>query len=185
MCVGCDVEPGLYKCKDCFGGLLLCRSCLLRNHSLLPLHRILVSLRSWLIGICADNCQHWTGSYFRPSTLRSLGLEIQLGHHGGSCPIPGELRRDFTVVHTNGVHSVDVRFCGCSSSYGASYPRIQLLRASWLPASLDSPRTATTFDCLQTFHVLTLQSKVSAYDYYLSIAHLSDSIGCSDQKVCH
>lgn len=184
-CSSCDGDPGLFKCKDCFGGHILCHSCLLSKHSQLPLHRILVSFYLSTCSTCINQWQHWTGSYYRPSTLRELGLIVQLGHHGGSCPIPGDSRSDFTVVHTNGVHNVNIRFCGCSSSYGASHSRVQLLRVSWLPASLDLPRTAFTFDCLDTFHVLNLQSKISTYDYYLSVAHISDNIGTSEQKVCH
>src|SRR5215470_7471589 len=111
-------------------------------------------------------------------------MEVQLGHGGGSCPMPGDVRRDFTVVHTNGVHSLIVRFCGCGHLEDASLYRVQLLRMYWFPASLDSPRTAFTFDFLNTFHVLTLQSKISAYDYYLSVTRLSDNTGCSRQKVC-
>lgn len=42
-CSSCDREPGLYRCKDCFGGHILCHSCLLSKHLQLPLHRILVS----------------------------------------------------------------------------------------------------------------------------------------------
>ena len=33
---------GLYKCKDCFGCQLLCRSCFAERHALLPFHRALV-----------------------------------------------------------------------------------------------------------------------------------------------
>jgi CxC2 like cysteine cluster associated with KDZ transposases len=137
----------------------------------------------YLFDTCVNQRQQWTGSYYRPSTLKELGLIVQLGHHGGHCPFPGESRSDFTVVHTNGLHRVNVRFCGCSSSYGVS-SRVQLLRVSWFPSSLDLPRTAFTFDCLDTFHLLNLQSKISAYDYYLSVVHITDNVGASEQKVC-
>lgn len=42
MCGICKVYDGEYKCKDCFGPRLLCLSCLLKEHSHLPLHRVQV-----------------------------------------------------------------------------------------------------------------------------------------------
>lgn len=107
---------------------------------------------------------------------------MYLGHYGAACPTPGELRNSFVVVHTNDINSVNIYFCSCSGS--GSHSRIQLLRASWLPSSVDIPRSAFTFDVMDSFHLLTLQGKTSAYDYYLSISHKSDNIGTSNQKVC-
>ena len=53
--------------------------------------------------------------------------------------------------------------------------RIQLLRRGWFPATLDRPRTAFTFDCLETFHELTLQGKVNLYDFYHTILRKTDN----------
>ncbi|KAF4568149.1 hypothetical protein EYR36_010158 [Pleurotus pulmonarius] len=39
------------------------------------------------------------------------------------------------------------------------------------------PQTAFTFDVLNTFHLLTLQGKLSAYDFYLSIDHKTNNAG--------
>lgn len=71
-------------------------------------------------------------------------------------------------------------FCECP---GCLHPREQLLQAAWFPASLGHPQTAFTFDVLDSFHLLTLQGKTSAFDYYYSLAHKSDNAGLSDMKV--
>jgi hypothetical protein len=110
-------------------------------------------------------------------------MVIHLGHHGSPCPTPGDFKRDFTVVHSNGIHAVNLSFCGCSAEAGASHARVQLLRAGLIPGSIEAPRTAFTFDVLNTFHLITLQGKTSAYDYYLSIEHKSDHLNVHNQKV--
>ena len=117
-------------------------------------------------------------------SLRALGLVLHLGHGGNPCPTPGDFKRNFTVMHSNGIHVVNISFCGCNNEIGASHSRIQLLRARLLPASIDAPRTAFSFDVLNSFHLITLQGKTSAYHYYLSIAHQTDNVGLSNQPVC-
>jgi hypothetical protein len=108
---------------------------------------------------------------------------VHLGHNGYPCPIPGYTVDDFTVINTSGVHSVDVQFCGCYGTVGGSHPRIQLLRAGLLPSTHTRPISAFTFDVLDSFHLLTLQGKTSAYDFYLSLVHKSDNTGLLDTKV--
>jgi hypothetical protein len=51
----------------------------------------------------------------------------------------------------------------------------QLLRERWFPATLARPQTVFTFDCLETFHELTLQGKTSLYDYYHTLLRRSDN----------
>jgi hypothetical protein len=57
------------------------------------------------------------------------------------------------------------------------HSRTQLLRARWFPATFDRPRTAFTFDCLDTFHELTLQGKTPLYDFYYMVLHKTDNLG--------
>ena len=128
----------------------------------------------------SDIHQRWTGEYFDDTTLQQLGLKIQLGHEGEPCPFPCADTVAFTVVDTSGIHTVNVSFCDC---VGAPHRRVQLLRISWMPASIDHPKSAFTFDVLDTFHLLTLQGKTSAYDYYYSLAHKSDNTGLQNLKV--
>ena len=91
---------------------------------------------------------------------------------------------EFTVVDTNGVHLTDMQFCGCYGSPGGSQSRNQLLRAGLLPSTHARPVTAFTFDVLDSFHLLTLQGKTTAYDFYYSLAHKSDNTRLLDVKVC-
>lgn len=41
-CVRCFAEAGMLKCKDCFGGGLFCQECVVEQHQMNPLHRIMV-----------------------------------------------------------------------------------------------------------------------------------------------
>ena len=181
-CVRCSVNIGNIKCKDCIGGSLHCSQCILDAHNTLPFHRLLVSLKHTIpvADTYSDVYQRWTGEYFDDFTLQQLGLKIQLGHDGEPCPLPCADTVIFTIVDTSGIHDVDVSFCNC---VGAPHRRVQLLRASWMPASIDRPKSAFTFDVLDTFHLLTLQGKTSAYDYYYSLAHKSDNTGLRNLKV--
>jgi CxC2 like cysteine cluster associated with KDZ transposases len=125
--------------------------------------------------------QQWNGSFFVRTTLRDLGLVVHLGHQGLSCPFLGRILDNFTVVHTNGIHTVKVRFCACPRE--RSQPKFQLLRCSWLPASSQDPRTAFTFEVLNAYHLLSLQGKISREDYYLSISRHTDNTGLDPPKV--
>jgi CxC2 like cysteine cluster associated with KDZ transposases len=127
--------------------------------------------------------QRWNGSFFMRTSLRDLDLIVHLGHQGMPCPFLGRVLDNFTVVHTNGIHTVKVRLCAC---YGErSQPKFQLLRCSWLPASTEDPHTAFTFDVLNAYHLLSLQGKVSREDYYLSISRHTDNTGLDPPKVCY
>jgi hypothetical protein len=86
------------------------------------------------------------------------------------------------VVHTNGVHSLKIRYCAC---YGdrSHHEKFQLLRCSWLPATTADPQTAFTFDVLDSYLLLSLQGKISREDYYLSISRHTDNTGLDPPKV--
>jgi hypothetical protein len=45
----------------------------------------------------------------------------------------------------------------------------------WYPASFERPRTAFSFDLLETFHKLTLQGKINLYDFYHGIMQKTDN----------
>jgi hypothetical protein len=126
--------------------------------------------------------QRWTGFFFDDTTLRNMGLVVSLNHVGEMCPSPSA-PTDLVVMDVSGVHTVMVTFCECYHSVGGSHVRSQLLRHRWFPATVARPRTVFTFDVLDSFHLLTLQGKTSAYDYYLSIEHKTDNTGISSIKV--
>jgi len=103
-----------------------------------------------------------------------------MGHEGGPCPYPDHAIKDFTVVDISGIYTITLRFCAC---VGAPHARDQLLAASWFPASLDRPQTAFTFDVLDTFQLLNLQGKISAFDFYYSLDHKTDNTGVCGVQV--
>ena len=70
QCFSCQSVPGIYRCTDCIGDRLSCLECCCELHHSAPFHRI----------------KKWNGTYFEGSDLVSLGLVIQLGHGGQSCP---------------------------------------------------------------------------------------------------
>ena len=47
------------------------------------------------------------------------------------------------------------------------------------------PQTACTFSLLESAQILSLQSKLSLYDYYLSIERLTDATGTSGVNVSY
>jgi hypothetical protein len=117
--------------------------------------------------------QVWNGTFFDKTTLQSLGLRVQLGHGGSSCPSPQVAHSNFMVIDMTGIHLVSVDFCDCRQD-GVDHRRTQLLRAAWFPATFDQPRTVFTFDVLETFHELTLQGKTTLYDFYYMILRKTD-----------
>ena len=128
--------------------------------------------------------QEWTGAFFRKSSLRSVGQKVQLGHEpGDACTSPQRSTRPFTVIHINGIHLVDVWFCGCDLAGNHGDRVEQLLRRRLFPATTTDPQTASTFALLEYAHVLSVQSKLSLYDLYISIEILTDAARVSGIKV--
>lgn len=124
--------------------------------------------------------QKWCGTHFQDSQLYSLGHRVHLGHDGERCPSPRFIMEGFTVVDLGGIHVVAVVFCGC---VGAPKNDIQLLRVRWFPGTIKDPRSAYTFDTLNTYHLLNLQGKLSLHDFYHSIRHKCDNAGVHELKV--
>ncbi|KAH9885585.1 hypothetical protein C8Q73DRAFT_795737 [Cubamyces lactineus] len=123
------------------------------------------------------NLKAWNGQYFDIVALSTLGLTIQLGHDGGACPDPS-LPRSIVVYHTNGYHNLTIQACTCASPDVQEIPLWrQYLRAGWFPATTTRPTTAFSFDLLDLFHHLTLQSKINAYDFFLSLGRRTDNSG--------
>ncbi|KAG1722596.1 uncharacterized protein EDB91DRAFT_1240203 [Suillus paluster] len=151
--------------KDCFSVDLFCRLCMIKFHQNVPLHRV----------------KQWQDRYFHPTTLKHLGLHIQLGDHTGqSCCNPKPAREDdFVVIDVHGIHEVALDFCSCANA--PSHYR-QLLRGHFFPSTSTDPRTAATFAVLEHFHLLSFESKVSAYEFYHCLACQSDNTGIKPIK---
>ncbi|KAJ7797560.1 hypothetical protein B0H14DRAFT_3493624 [Mycena olivaceomarginata] len=152
----------IFRCKSCYGDEVLCSECMVTRHACNPLHRI----------------EKWNGLYFEPSTLKSLGLRVQLGHRPGErCTEPAPIHSSFVVLHTNGIHDVAVDACDCERRVWAGPPEEQMLRAGWFPATDERPRTCATMEVLDTFLLQTYQAKTTMYDYYSVLEKLTNNVG--------
>ncbi|KAL1658094.1 hypothetical protein GGF50DRAFT_67967, partial [Schizophyllum commune] len=113
---------------------------------------------------------------FRRTSLKRLGQVVQLGHRPRErCLQPIPSHSDFTVIHTNGIHLVNVVFCGCGR--GAQHTRQQLMRVGWWPGTAKNPQTCASIACLRQFHKLNACSKISVHEFYRSIERLTDNTG--------
>ncbi|KAF8960093.1 hypothetical protein BDZ97DRAFT_2060892 [Flammula alnicola] len=165
--IGCEAmvaQPSFqgFRCRDCQDLHLFCEHCIVVNHSTLPFHHV----------------QKWNGVYFEKTTLKALGLCVQLGHPDTNiCPLPQTAFHDeFIVIDSDGIHEVSLKYCGCQQSL----PKyMQLLRARLFPATTMDRRTAATFRVLKTFQMLSFTSKISTFEYYRSLARRTDNMGVS------
>jgi hypothetical protein len=128
------------------------------------------------------NFEHWNGVFFETVTLKSLGLRIQLGHRSGeSCLNPRPAFGDgFVVIDVNGIHDVGLDFCDCEH---AQARHVQILQFRWFPATVNNPKTAATRRVLKHFQILSFESKVSAFEFYHSLARETDNTGIFTVKV--
>ncbi|KAG1724932.1 uncharacterized protein EDB91DRAFT_1331171 [Suillus paluster] len=159
-CLECNRPSPEYRCEDCLGSELYCTTCILSAHVRHPLHRL----------------QRWNGQYFEQTSLKTLGLHIQLGHTTGQkCLNPQHaFNDDFVVVDTRSIHEVALDFCNCAT---AESHMQQLLRISWFPSTTSDPKTAATFSVLEQYHLLSFESKISTYEFYHALRQMSDNTG--------
>ncbi|KAI0074003.1 hypothetical protein K474DRAFT_1677445 [Panus rudis PR-1116 ss-1] len=145
--------------KDSFAALT---DCTIKLHKSLPLHRM----------------QHYNGKYYEDTSLKNLGLQIQLGHNGDPCPHPARHSRKFVVGDLNGFHELDIQFCGCIGvDDTVVHMWAQLLRVGWFPASMERPTTAFTFQLLNYFQQLTHQAKTNVYDFQRTLSRVTNNSG--------
>ncbi|KAJ7720607.1 hypothetical protein B0H14DRAFT_3098532 [Mycena olivaceomarginata] len=155
-------ETPRFRCMDCMIPDLFCQECCVRAHSRNPLDRI----------------ERWDGTKFKHTSPKDMGLRIQLGHrYGEVCETPIAAHKKFLVIHTNRIHNVSVDFCGCVDETIVGLRRQQLLRRSWYPATHKEPQTCTMFQALELFHIMTLQGKVTTYDFYTGLEKLTTKSG--------
>ncbi|RDX39693.1 hypothetical protein OH76DRAFT_1367263 [Lentinus brumalis] len=165
-CPRCIEGSPTLRCLECAGGEMLCEACMLSAHIRLPLHRI----------------QEWEGTFFTKTSLRQLGHCVQPAHQDGSMCLTSRPGEDglttITVIHTNGLHVINVRFCSCRPEER----RTAFLRMSWWPATAPDPRTCGTFEVLRQFHLLNLQGNVTIYDFYRSLEIATDNTGLEEDR---
>ncbi|KAG1722239.1 hypothetical protein EDB19DRAFT_1898224 [Suillus lakei] len=144
---------------------MFCRACIVQQHACLPLHRI----------------EEWTGSFFWHTTLKSLGMRVQLGQNSGHrCHNPRPSSgNNFVVIDVSGIQEIALDFCGCKS---AQIRFKQLLRVHWYPTTTTDLQTAATFNVLEHYHLLSFELKVLAYEFYHSLVRRSDNTELSPIK---
>jgi len=77
-----------------------------------------------------------------------------------------------TLVHTNGVHFCDIRYCSCD---GSEDSHLQLMMAGLFPATTKSPRTAFTFQVLDDFIRDNVECGTTAMNYYSKLQRLTSN----------
>ncbi|KAG1845355.1 hypothetical protein F4604DRAFT_1595650 [Suillus subluteus] len=161
---GCPNAPE-FRCEDCLGTELYCKACTVERHIENPTHRI----------------EYWNGQHFEDTNLWDLGLRLQLGHPPGEhCSNPSLIHTDFVLLDINGVHNVVLCFCECQTAQSRT---TQLLRMHWFPATTLEPKTAATFRLLHNFHILSFESKASTFEYWQTLARLTNNTGLNPPKV--
>ncbi|KAF7299710.1 CxC2 domain-containing protein [Mycena chlorophos] len=164
LCPRCNLADhnAVYRCEDCCSSQLVCKECCLETHGRLPLHTI----QEW------DDRQH----YFNKTTLKRLGLRVQLGHHAADwrCPKPVAARSEVVVLHDNGIHMVAFDYCGCER---AEPEYLQLLRSRFFPATVRRPQTCATFACLDRLNAFSLKPKTNTFDFYDTLERLTNGAG--------
>lgn len=83
-------------------------------------------------------------------------------------------------MDSHGIHEVFLDFCDCADAIAHVQ---QLLRVSWFPSTTADPKTAATFRLLEEFHLLSFESKVSAYEFYNALVRRTDNTGLVPPKV--
>lgn len=128
----------------------------------------------------------WNGAFWSRAQLSDIGLVVNLQHGARQCPAPSGGIRNIHVLDVNGIFNVKVRFCGCSISSGTSGSDayVQLMRARLFPATAKIPKTVFTFRALTLASHLNNQGKVTGYDFYFSLMHLTDNAEIDPPKVC-
>ena len=174
-CAHCLDDVGTLKCLDCVQVTLYCATCIVQRHEHLPLHRVEVRLLP-LVDPPLTSSKVWKDGYYQRSSLLELGLCFHVGHQHSPCPSANSCQQ-IIVIHLNGAHRVDVQFCTCKQTPNWVENYRQLLRVGWYPASFERPRTAFTFDLLDTYHKLTLQGKLNLYDFYSSVMQRTNNCG--------
>jgi hypothetical protein len=141
----------LCHCHDCTFFEPCCATCFIHHHQQTPLH--------WV--------EFWNGKCFDRKDISELGHVITYGHDsfGGRCP--HATPSDFTIVDVNGVHKTKVAFCKCFGRLAE--PFTHLVQERVFPATVVMPQLGFTFALLKDFHLQTLTSKKSPYDYLFAI----------------
>lgn len=152
-------------CQDCTFFDPCCPSCFINSHICTPHH--------WV--------KLWNGRFFERKDISEIGHVITYGHdsHGRQCPHANALQ--LIIVDLNGVHKTKVAFCACIGR--TQDPFNHLLQARLFPATISAPQIGFTFTLLKDFHLNTLTSKKSPYDYLMAIRQKTSNTFVEDVPV--
>ncbi|OCH93794.1 hypothetical protein OBBRIDRAFT_801700 [Obba rivulosa] len=102
---------------------------------------------------------------------------MNLGHGGRKCAAALEEPRWMTIVHSHGLDRIGVCFCACLDDDLEGTPHaLQLIRHGLWPGSWDKPVTAFTFEVLKNFHLLSLQSQLTAQDFHRYLQRRTNNV---------
>lgn len=162
---------------------MLCMKCIVEHHRVLYLYRMQVHSTFLSHYLYSDWLQRWNGMFFEKTSLKTLGLRVQLGHaFKDVCMNPiCSTNNDFVILHSNRMHEVGLDFCGCGK--GNQLQTVQLLHKCLFPATVTNPKTAATIEVLDLFSILLYESKMSAFQFYPSLSRLTDNTGIHTPKV--
>ncbi|KAJ7275700.1 hypothetical protein C8J57DRAFT_1589774 [Mycena rebaudengoi] len=157
-----------FRCTTCWKGPMYCQSCLVASHHHNPFHMV----------------EEWdaTAGHFQGRRLSDLGLVLQTDPLSGAKRCPNaELSTKttlMTVVNENGFHEMNFEFCSCPDQVTSIVPEVweQLVAMKLYPASFKKPATVFTQSVLKEFHIHSLASKKSAYDYVKALAKLTNNV---------
>ncbi len=71
-------KAALWRCLGCIGSLPICAHCLRDAHRLLPFHRV----------------EFWSGKCWRAAWLRTVDMQVHLGHGGAPCSFLRDVTRN-------------------------------------------------------------------------------------------
>ncbi|KAK0433673.1 hypothetical protein EV421DRAFT_1892883 [Armillaria borealis] len=95
--------------------------------------------------------------------LKAIGLCVQLNHQSLQCPVSIPCHVKLQILHMTGIHDIAVDYCGCNQQ---------------------AVKTCATFRLLEMFHLLSLVSKTSTYDFYHTLERMSDNTGLNTPPSC-
>lgn len=147
--------PALFKCSDCLSSVPCCQRCIVRNHSLVPTHRI----------------QQWNGTHWAAVILKDLGHQLHLGGHSRPCRLG--VTTDLTVGDLNGFHEIRVVYCGCPHAPDHAF---QLLQSHIYPCSEALPSSGFTFALLRQFHLASTEAKVPAKAFFMVVQRQTNNV---------
>ncbi|KAF6764485.1 hypothetical protein DFP72DRAFT_799713 [Ephemerocybe angulata] len=145
-------------CRDCTFYRPTCAPCFVKSHlGSNPFH--------W--------AEVWNGTHFERHDISEVvpGTVVTVGHttdRGKQCPYADYSKPlEFILTCLNGTHRTKVVFCECKASTVKRYDHLMSMEI--FPSTLSRPESGFTFTLLRDFHLQTLTSKKSSYDYMEAI----------------